>query len=136
MGNLTTSPTMLRSEPHRPTKLAVRRSPLHGWGVFATAPIAAYELLEEAPYFTTPLKELRKAPSCETYSYFLDSTTSIIGLGLAGLYNHSSDPNCSHEIDHVNQLMKHYALRSIAAGEELTIDYGTENAAHFMKGGH
>ena len=135
MGNLI-PPTMLRTEPHRPTKLAVRRSPLHGWGVFATAKIAAYELLEESPYFLTPLKELRKAPSCETYSYYLDNHTSIIGLGLAGLYNHSSDPNCSHEIDQVNNLMRHYALRPIATGEELTIDYGQENAAAFLKGGH
>lgn len=127
---------MLCAEPYRPTKLSVRRSRLHGWGVFAAEPIAAYELLEESPYFISPLKELRKAPSCETYSYYLDEETSIIGLGLAGLYNHSSDPNCSHEIDNVNQLMKHYALRDIAAGEELTIDYGAENAAHFLKGGH
>jgi SET domain-containing protein len=133
---MTTAPTMLRPEPYHANKLAVRRSPLHRWGVFATAKIAAYELLEESPYFLTPLKELRKAPSCETYSYYLDNTTSIIGLGLAGLYNHSSDPNCSHEIDQVNNLMRHYALRPIALGEELTIDYGTDNAAHFMKGGH
>lgn len=129
----TAAPTMLRTEPHRPTKLAVRRSPLHGWGVFATARIAAYELLEESPYFVVPKRELRKTPACETYSYYLQDDASLIGLGLAGLYNHSATPNASHEIDQINKLMRHYALRDIAPGEELTIDYGQENASHFWK---
>ena len=124
---------MLRSEPHRPTKLSVRRTALHRWGVFATAPIAAHELLEEAPYFLIAKKELSKTPSTETYSYYLDPETSLVGLGLAGLYNHSYQPNCCHEIDPVTELMRHYALRAIAPGEELTLNYGEENAANFQK---
>jgi uncharacterized protein len=131
---MTPTPTMLRPEPYRPTKLAIRRSNLHRWGLFATAPIAAYELLEEAPYFLIAKKELSKTPSTETYSYYLDPETSIVGLGLAGLYNHSYEPNCCHEIDQVNELMRHYALRAIAPGEELTLNYGEENANNFLKG--
>lgn len=122
---------MLRPEPYHATKLAVRRSPLHRWGVFATAPIAAHEVLEEAPYYCVPKAELQ---SSEAYSYYLDEETSIFGGGMTGFYNHSPTPNASHEIDPVNELMRHYALRDIAPGEELTIDYGEENAANFMKG--
>lgn len=132
MGNLI-PPTMLRPEPYHATKLAVRRSPLHRWGVFATAPIAKHEVLEEAPYACVPKKQLAKAPACETYSYYLSDATSILGFGLAPLYNHHDTPNASHEIDQVNELMRHYALRDIAAGEEITINYGAENAKHFLE---
>jgi uncharacterized protein len=130
---MTPAPTMLRPEPYHATKLAVRRSPLHRWGVFATAPIAKHEVLEEAPYACVPKKQLAKAPACETYSYYLDDATSILGFGLAPLYNHHDTPNASHEIDQVNELMRHYALRDIAAGEEITLNYGAENAKHFLE---
>jgi SET domain-containing protein len=29
--------------------------------------------------------------------------------------------------------MRHYALRDIAAGEEITLNYGAENAKHFLE---
>jgi len=80
-----------------------------------------------------PKKQLAKAPACETYSYYLDDSTSILGFGLAPLYNHHDTPNACHEIDQVNELMRHYALRDIAAGEEITLNYGADNAKHFLK---
>ena len=126
---MTTAPTMLRPEPYHASKLAVRRSPLHRWGVFATAPIAAHEVLEEVPYYCVPKAELQAS---EPYSYYLDDETSIFGSGMAALYNHSFTPNADHEIDRVNELMRHYALRDIAPGEEITINYGEENAANFL----
>jgi SET domain-containing protein len=127
---MTTPPTMLRPEPYHATKLAVRRSPLHRWGVFATARIAAHEVLEEVPYYCVPKAELAAS---EPYSYYLSDDTSIFGGGMAGFYNHSAEPNTDHEIDRVNELMRHYALRDIAAGEELTLNYGEENAKHFLE---
>jgi SET domain-containing protein len=127
---MTKPPTMLRPEPYHATKLAVRRSPLHRWGVFATAPIAAHEVLEEVPYYCVPKAELAAA---EPYSYYLTDDTSIFGGGMAGFYNHSEAPNTDHEIDRVNELMRHYALRDIATGEELTLNYGEENASMFLR---
>jgi SET domain-containing protein len=127
---MTPAPTMLRPEPYHATKIAVRRSPLHRWGVFATAPIAKHEVLEEAPYYCVPKAELAAS---EPYSYYFTDDTSIFGGGMAGFYNHSEAPNTDHEIDRVNELMRHYALRDIAAGEELTLNYGEENAKHFLE---
>ncbi len=126
--------SMLREEPLRPAKIAVRKSKLHRWGVFAIAPIAAYEIIEEAPFFSVDRKQICKVPSCQKYSYYSDSETNIIGLGFAGLYNHSYTPNCSYEVDYVNELMRHYALCDIVSGEEITLNYGEENAKYFLKG--
>lgn len=57
----------------------------------------------------------------------------IIGMGNCGLYNHSIDPNVEFEIDRINEIMRHYSIRDIDAGEELTLNYGEENAKNFME---
>jgi len=112
--------------------MIVQRSNIHRWGVFAKDSIKKYEILEEFPYFKVPLEELNNAPSCVSYSYNLDNEFSIIGMGFCGLYNHSFDPNVDYEIDKVNEVMRHYAIRDIDAGEELTLNYGEENAENFI----
>ena len=52
-------------------------------------------------------------------------------MGYAGLYNHSSSPNAAYQIDYVNELIRHYAIRDIREGEEITIDYGEDNVKAF-----
>jgi len=57
-----------------------------------------------------------------TYLYGLeDGKTIIDGEGLGAYLNHSCDPNC--EIDEVKNRAWIFALRDIAAGEELLWDY-------------
>jgi hypothetical protein len=41
------------------------------------------------------------------------------------LYNHAADPNVEYDQDRPD-LLRFFALRTIHAGEELTIDYGEE----------
>lgn len=130
---MTSAPSMLKQNLYRSPKLAVRRSPVHRWGVFAVEPIAAHELLEESPFFYISKKELKKTPACEPYTYYFDENWSIVGLGLAGLYNHDTTPNTDHQLDKLNEVMRHYATRNIKIGEELTLNYGEENAANFLK---
>lgn len=114
-------------------KLIVKRSKIHRWGVFARQPIKKYEILEEFPYFKVPVEELNNIPSCLNYSYVLDDQFSIIGMGFCGLYNHSFSPNVEYEIDKVNEVMRHYAITDINIDEELTLDYGEENASFFIE---
>ena len=125
--------SLLRYELYRGSKLAVRRSRLHRWGVFALETIRRYELLEEAPYFAVAKEELTGSPICEAYSYWLSDDTSLLAMGCAGLYNHSFEPNADFELDRINEVIRHYALRDIEAGEELTLDYGEENAGRFLQ---
>ena len=107
--------------------IEVRRSPIHRWGIFATEDIEKDELLEESPYILTPVEEFENSPTLERYSYGLDDCNSVVGLGYAGLYNHSFEPNAAYYIDSVNDVMIHYALQPIKIGEEITIDYGIES---------
>jgi len=124
--------SLRRNELYRGFKICVRRSELHRWGVFALKDIEKDELLEEAPYFIVTSEELETAPSCHVYSYWLSDGQMLIGMGCAGLYNHSYEPNADHQVDKVNQVIRHYATKDIPAGEEITIDYGEENAKTFL----
>ena len=57
-----------------------------------------------------------------TYLYGLeDGKTVIDGHGIGAYLNHSCDPNC--EVDEVKNRVWLFALRDIAAGEELVWDY-------------
>lgn len=114
-------------------KVIVRRSKIHRWGVFSRQKIKKYEIIEEFPYFFVPSSEIKDAPSCIPYTYEFNGDF-IIGMGYCGLYNHSFDPNVEYEIDKVNEIMRHYAIRDIDINEELTLNYGEENAKGFLWG--
>jgi SET domain-containing protein len=106
-------------------KLIIKRSDIHRWGVFAREKIEKYEILEESPYFKVPIEEIKCSAICENYSYYHCSDYHIIGMGFAGLYNHSRDKsNVNYEVDCVNEVMRHYAVCDIDVGEELTLNYG------------
>lgn len=47
-------------------------------------------------------------------------------MGHIALCNHADNPNARIRQDHENNLMELIALRPIAPGEEITIDYGIE----------
>jgi SET domain-containing protein len=123
--------TMLKDNLVAATKLAVKKSPLHRYGVFAAAPIERFEIIEEAPYFCVANEDVGE--SFEAYCYDFNDTHRIIGCGYASLYNHSYKPSASHQVDVVNGILRHYALRDILPDEEITINYGEENAKEFLK---
>lgn len=115
-------------EPFKSNKICVRRSPVHRWGVFALEPIKKSELLEESPYIAISFEEVGNAPSCEPYTYWLEDDYSLIGMGYAGLYNHSSTSNVDYQVDKVSEVIRHYATTDIETGEELLLNYGKDNA--------
>lgn len=53
------------------------------------------------------------------------STTQAVVLGLGSMFNHSAqEQNIGWERDVMRGCVRYYALRDIAAGEELCINYG------------
>ena len=115
-------------DAYKTDKICVRRSKLHRWGVFATAKIGKNEVLEDSPYIAIPADQLSNAPAVEPYTYWLEDQDSLLGLGFAGLYNHSFQPNADYQVDKVSEVIRHYAIRDIEPGEEITLNYGIDNA--------
>ena len=104
--------------------LVVRPSRIHSVGVFTNAPVRkGTRLIEYTGKFLTPDEADRLYEGApRTYLYGLGDGKKIIdGEGIAAYLNHSCDPNC--EIDEIKNRAYIFAIRDIAAGEELLWDY-------------
>ena len=109
----------------------MRRSDVHGNGVFAVDDLAEGETLIEYKGEVISWKEaLRRHPHDpaqpnHTFYFHIDDGRVIDGNvngNAARWINHSCEPNC--EADEVDGRVYIKALRNIAAGEELNYDYG------------
>jgi len=112
-------------------RIQMRRSDVHGNGVFAVDDLAEGETLIEYKGEVINWKEaLRRHPHDpaqpnHTFYFHIDDGRVIDGNvngNAARWINHSCEPNC--EADEVNGRVYIKALRNIAAGEELNYDYG------------
>jgi SET domain-containing protein len=104
--------------------LVVRPSPIHSVGVYAATPIRTGTRLVEytGPRITADEADRLYDSAPRTYLYGLDDGKTVIdGEGLGAYLNHSCDPNC--EIDEIKGRVWIFAIRDIAAGEELLWDY-------------
>jgi SET domain-containing protein len=108
----------------------VRRSSVHGKGVFAVAPIRAGErIIEYKGEVITWAEALRRHPHDpsdphHTFYFHIDDGHVIdakYGGNAARWINHACNPNC--EADEVDGRVFIKALRDIAPGEELFYDY-------------
>jgi SET domain-containing protein len=98
-----------------------------GRGVVAVEPILSGVLLEVSPVIRLTKKD---SPPRDSVLYDYPSLWDdppygeAIVLGLASILNHSVSPNAKIEADLANQVLRLIAGRDIAAGEEITLDYG------------
>ncbi len=111
-------------------KLAVRRSGVHGKGVYATSAIREGARVIEYTGRHLPWKEAMDLPPhrpdepYHTFFFSLDNGDVIdanVGGNASRWINHSCAPNC--ETDERDDRIFVYALRSIRAGDELFYDY-------------
>jgi|SRR6185369_9000484 SET domain-containing protein len=124
-------PRAQSSASARGRRIQVRRSGVHGRGVFAIQPLAAGEtLIEYVGEVITWPEALRRHPHDpkdphHTFYFHLDDKHVIDakhGGNASRWINHSCAPNC--EADEVEGRIFIKALRNIRAGEELFYDYG------------
>lgn len=121
------------SRPANP-KIYVKRSPLHGRGVWARSPIKKGEFLIEYVGQVLTAEENDHLQSHtddpnHTFSFGL-SNGKVIDGGVRGnisrFINHSCDPNAEfQETD--NHRLYIYAIRDIEAGEEIFFDYSLQH---------
>lgn len=105
-------------------QVAVKKSKIHGQGVFARAKIAAgAPVLEYIGERLSPAEARRRDPE-NNYLLNVDARTTIDGSSdsnVAKFVNHSCEPNL--ELLVYKKRVFLIALRDIARGEELTYDY-------------
>ena len=82
-----------------PDNLELKPSPIHGYGIFATAPISTGEMLGMS-HIQSP--ELVRTP-------------------LGGYINHSMNPNCIRILEGNRWYLQ--AIADISVGEEITLMY-------------
>ena len=108
----------------------VKKSPVHGRGVFATRPIRKGARIVE---YTGRRILWSSIPDdlddLETYYFGLDNNKEVIDPSVGGnearWINHSCDPNCETIEDHRGRVFIK-TIRSIRTGEELSYDYRLE----------
>lgn len=105
-----------------------------GRGVITDRAIAKGETIERAPVLFIPKEQWGAVEQTVFYHYCYswgsESQHAALALGFGSLYNHSYDPAAVY-VKHMADLEVEYvALRDIAAGEEVTINYNGDPADH------
>jgi SET domain-containing protein len=117
----------------RGRRIQVRRSGIHGKGVFALQPIAAGETILEYTGKVITWKQAQKRPPHNpdepnhTFFFHIDDKHVIDGGdggNAAKWINHACGPNCEADEDEEEHRVFIKALRDIEPGEELNYDYG------------
>jgi len=113
-----------------PDMIEVRRSSVHGMGVFARKPIPKGTRLIEYVGERVSHKEAdsryeeKDANDAHTFLFIVDSRT-VIDAGVDGndarFFNHACNPNCESVIEAKRVYIE--TIRDVAPGEELTYDY-------------
>jgi hypothetical protein len=107
--------------------------------VFAVRAIAKDELIERVPVLLIPKSQIfgdspeaKRSTRISWYVFdWLQTKRGYVALslGYGSIYNHSFEPNAAYTMD-MPDIMMFHALRDIAAGEEITVDYNGAQAPH------
>jgi hypothetical protein len=110
----------------------VRSSPAVGRGVFARRAFVRGDLIERCPVIVLGGDDVGAVQRTDLgrYPYGWGEGRSAVVLGFGSLYNHGDEPNAGwlpveHEL-----VMEYWALRPIAAGEEILVSYGDSITTH------
>ncbi len=109
----------------------IRPTPGRGKGHFARKPVKKGEFVIE--YTGTRLPTKVADEMSNRYLFDLENGTTIDGTPLSNTarwINHSCDPNCEAFIEEGKIMI--YACRPIAAGAELSFDYGQDYFDEFL----
>lgn len=106
-------------------RLAIRRSRIHRFGVYALEKIPAHrKVIEYTGQRINRREAKRRGHGEHTYLFAVDAYWTLdgaVGGSGAEIINHSCDPNL------ISRVMKghvlYMSLRAIQPGEELTVDY-------------
>ena len=104
--------------------IEVKRIKGKGRGVFARRPIRKGEVIETVPVIVLSAEDYEEGVSGTVlahYGFEWGRGRMALALGYGSLYNHSYRPNARY--NDVGRTKVFLALRDIAAGEEVTVNY-------------
>lgn len=126
----------------------VKKSKIHGRGVFAGQNIATGQIIEIAPIILLPKEEQlihnldffekgQTSPELTSllsdYMYEATDGRYAVALGYASLYNQSDAPNAGFSLDEETLSITVTALANIKANKEILINYGWEEEEESSK---
>jgi SET domain-containing protein len=98
-----------------------------GRGVFSSQEIKAGTVVEVSPVIIMTSEERKLLDQTMLHDYIFEwgeeKSQCCMALGYVAVYNHSYASNCEYEMDYDNASISIKAVRNIAAGEELFINY-------------
>jgi SET domain-containing protein len=100
----------------------VCKSPIHGWGVFATTDIKENTIIIQTPGIIINTSNVHPE-SILLHSYPFDAKKCIIGLGYASLINSSDEPNVEFQVDTENEIIIIKTIQDIKINQEITFKY-------------
>jgi uncharacterized protein len=114
-------------QPYQKVDVAVRRSPIDGYGVFALEPAQRGHKIGEVRGESISVSEARRRAATLARIMIVEvSHKSAVDLAASTdpmrFTNHSCQPNGRLTIR--DGRIEFYALRDIAPGEEITVNYG------------
>ena len=129
----------VRSSSHH-SSLEVRKVRGMGRGVFATRTFRPEEVIEACPVILMPgITDENQLGGMKNYVFMWREAENIlaIALGYGSLYNHNPNPNAKFDVRYSRNEIVFKALRKIAPGEQILIDYGWDEGdyAAFRKTG-
>lgn len=100
-------------------KLVVKKSTVHGYGVFANEAIAPGEIIEEC--VVIPIEK----ETIDLIDYVFEGHhASVLPLGFGPIYNHQISPNARFHYQIETNRMIFRAIKPITSGEEIFVSYG------------
>lgn len=112
------------------SKIELRKSPIHGWGVFAKDDIYENEILEEIPYLILPIEKGEASGLFLDHRYNFptgDWKYQVMPMGFAAYYNHSNNANAGWYTDEENDIFIFKTNRFIKKDDEIFTYYGDVN---------
>ncbi len=101
-----------------------------GRGVFTSEEITAGTIIEISPVVIMSNEERKLLDQTQLHDYIFEWGTTgdqcCMALGYVAVYNHSYSSNCEYVMDYTEVMINIIAIRDIAAGEELFINYNGE----------